>query len=549
MSPAVQQPAERRGSLVRGLQIGLRGRVTMAVALVGLLLSVVLSLTTVTVARNTLLTTREDALERQALDNSGTIRGGLDNAEAADLQTLLNSLPDGGVPSLIATGADGEPVSVSVDSRFGVDALPRALRDRVVQDRESGIMRFESDGEASVAVGIPLPDSDASYFEVNQIGDIQTAVRTLSLTLIVVTAIATLLAMALGFWASRYALLPLRRIGEAAESVALGQLDTRIDYDAYANDVDLAPLVANFNDMVSALQDRIDRDARFASDVSHELRSPLTTLNASIGVLMNNRDNLPERSQQALDLLDLDMRRFTQLVEDLLEISRFDAGAVRLELDDVQLVPTIEAAVRATSGPLVPVDADPDLDGVVVSCDKRRLMRILANFLDNAAKYADGATGVFVERCDTRTDGRTDGGQGGGQGGDGSDAAMGPTVRIAVEDHGSGVPDSERRRIFDRFNRGDQGGSRGTDMGVGLGLALAAEHARLQGGSVWVEDRHDGGQGARFVVELPLHDDRAPSTDDDRGDLAEVTREEADSFALTGELPAIRIDSTGERTP
>jgi signal transduction histidine kinase len=186
-----------------------------------------------------------------------------------------------------------------------------------------------------VAVGIPLPDSDASYFEVNQLDDIQTAVRTLSLTLIVVTALATLLAMALGFWASRYALSPLRRIGEAAESVALGQLDTRIDYEDYANDIDLAPLVANFNEMVSALSERIDRDARFASDVSHELRSPLTTLNASIGVLMNNRENLPERSQQALDLLDLDMQRFTQLVEDLLEISRFDAGAVRLELDDV----------------------------------------------------------------------------------------------------------------------------------------------------------------------------------------------------------------------
>jgi K+-sensing histidine kinase KdpD len=125
----------------------------------------------------------------------------------------------------------------------------------------------------------------------------------------------------------------------------------------------------------------------------------------------------------------------------------------------------------------------------------------------------------------------------------------GPTVRIAVEDEGPGVPEAERTRIFDRFNRGDQGGSRGTDMGVGLGLALAAEHARLQGGRVWVEDRHDGGQGARFVVELPLLTSVVPSRADERDDLASVTREEADSFALTGELPAIRIDSNGERTP
>jgi signal transduction histidine kinase len=524
---------------VRGLQIGLRGRVTLAVAAVGLLLSVVLSVTTVTVARNTLLATREDALARQALDNSETIRGGLENpvsADAADLQTLLSSLPDGGVPSLITTSDDGSPLPVSIDPRFGVDTLPPALLDRVVRDRESAIMRFESGGEALVAVGIPLPDSDASYFEVNQLDDIQAAVRSLSLTLILLTALATLLAMALGFWASRYALLPLRRIGEAAESVALGQLDTRIDYEDYANDIDLAPLVANFNEMVSALQERIDRDARFASDVSHELRSPLTTLNASIDVLMNNRDQLSERSQQALDLLDLDMQRFTQLVEDLLEISRFDAGAVRLELDDVVLVPTVEAAVRATSGDRIPVESDAALDGVVVSCDKRRLMRILANFVDNAAKYADGATAVFVERHDPD--------------GDETDPALdgGPTVRIAVEDEGPGVPEAERTRIFDRFNRGDQGGSRGTDMGVGLGLALAAEHARLQGGRVWVEDRHDGGQGARFVVELPLLADGAAGADDDWDDLASVSREEADSFALTGELPAIRIDSTGERS-
>jgi signal transduction histidine kinase len=110
------------------------------------------------------------------------------------------------------------------------------------------------------------------------------------------------------------------------------------------------------------------------------------------------------------------------------------------------------------------------------------------------------------------------------------------------------VPEAERARIFDRFNRGDQGGSRGTDMGVGLGLALAAEHARLQGGRVWVEERHDGGQGARFVVELPLVADQQDGPDDEL-DLASVTPEEAQSFALTGELPAIRVDANGERTP
>ena len=305
--------------------------------------------------------------------------------------------------------------------------------------------------------------------------------------------------MALGFWASRYALLPLRRIGEAAESVALGQLDTRIDYEDYANDVDLAPLVANFNEMVSALQERIDRDARFASDVSHELRSPLTTLNASIEVLVNNRENLPgavpagagpaQPGHAALHAAgrgparDLPVRR--------------RSGAPRARRRRCW-----SPRSRPRCGPprasRIPVESDAALDGVVVSCDKRRLMRILVNFVDNAAKYADGATGVYVERHEPDLDVP-------------DEVLEGPTVRIAVEDEGPGVPEAERTRIFDRFNRGDQGGSRGTDMGVGLGLALAAEHARLQGGRVWVEDRHDGGQGARFVVELPLLADGAPS--------------------------------------
>ena len=521
------------GASLAGFQIGLRGRITLAVALVGLLLSVVLSVTTITVARSTLLDTREDSLSLQALSNAEQFAQ-LPNALPTDLQTKLSSLPNVGYPSLIVDGSSAEePVIVSANPTYGVDVLPAELRRRVVEDRENSIMRFHSEGQPLLAVGVAVPDSDASYFEVNSLEDIDTAIRSLSLTLLIATALATVVAMSLGFWASRYALQPLRRIGEAAESVALGQLDTRIDYDDYATDIDLAPLVANFNEMVSALQERIDRDARFASDVSHELRSPLTTLNASIEVLLNNRDELSERSRQALDLLNLDMRRFTQLVEDLLEISRFDAGAVRLELDTVALVPTVEAAVRIVADADVPVESDPELAGVVISCDKRRLMRILANFLDNASKYADGATAVFVERAERGSD----------------DDSQAPMVEIAVEDAGSGVPEAERTRIFDRFNRGDQGGARGMDIGVGLGLALAAEHARLQGGRVWVEDRHDGGQGSRFVLELPLiepygGDDEYPSPQDD---LAAVTPEEAESFALTGELPAIRTDGSGER--
>jgi len=521
--------------LQRAIQVGLRARIVLAVAAVAMLLSVVLAVTTVAVTKNTLLTAREQALTTQALANAETISGALGSAETADLQTLLGSLPQGGSPLLLnapLTPDSGKrPTTVSVDARYGIDSLPAEFLSSVVQDRNNAVMRFRYDQESLLVVGVALPNSAASYFQINQLGDIDTAIRSLSLRTAIAALLTTLVAVGLGYWASKYTLRPLNRIRDAAESVALGQLDTRIEYADYAADPDLAPLVANFNDMVSALQERINRDARFASDVSHELRSPLTTLNASIEVLQNARELLPERSQQALDLLSLDMGRFTQLVEDLLEISRFDAGAVRLELDAVALVPTVEAAVRMVANTSVPVEADPALTDVVIACDKRRLMRILANFFDNARKYADGATSVTVELHQPDHLGII---------------LSPPTVRISVEDSGPGVPEAEREKIFDRFNRGDQGGSRGIDLGVGLGLALAAEHARLQGGSVWVEERHDGAQGSRFVLELPMIE---PLEADDPEDLAAVTPKEAETFALTGQMPAIRLDEASEPTP
>jgi signal transduction histidine kinase len=232
--------------------------------------------------------------------------------------------------------------------------------------------------------------------------------------------------------------------------------------------------------MAQALQTRIERDARFASDVSHELRSPLMTLSASVEVMDARREEMPERAQAALDLLAVEVGRFSQLVEDLLEISRYDAGAVRLELDEVRLAEFVMQAVAATSeGRTVPVELDSELAGVVAQADKRRLMRVIANLLDNARKYGDGATGVSLRRVD-----------------DG--------VQIAVEDEGPGVPEDERGVIFERFARGGGAGRRGSGEGVGLGLALVAEHVRLHGGQVWVEGRLDGREGARFVIELPV---------------------------------------------
>lgn len=477
---------------------GLRARITLTFGVGALLVSLVLILTSVVFIRRNLLDQRERLVAERAEINAGVVADKVGNPEV-DPQTLFGSLSTAGKPSvLVRDAASGSYLPFSVDTRYGATSLPTKLTDRVLQDRVPAVMRFSRDGETLLAVGVPLRGEDGAYFEVNQLSDIENALGALTIPLLAAAVITATVGATLGWYAARRVLRPLADIAEVATSISEGQLDARLAYAEWADDPDLAPIVASFNEMVAALEHRIERDARFASDVSHELRSPLTTLGASVQVLLNSRDQLPERAQLALDLLDSDLTRFTQLVEDLLEISRFDAGAVRLELEEVTILETVRQAVRALSrtsdGPEgIPVIAADDLEGLILMCDKRRLVRVLANFLDNARKYGEGATAVIVER---------------GPAPDPEDAlgddAPEETIRIIVEDAGPGVPESERERIFDRFNRGDQGGSRGRDLGVGLGLALAAEHAALHGGRVWVEPRLDGASGSRFVLEVPL---------------------------------------------
>jgi two-component system, OmpR family, sensor histidine kinase MtrB len=249
--------------------------------------------------------------------------------------------------------------------------------------------------------------------------------------------------------------------------------------------------------MAAALQLRVERDARFASDVSHELRSPLMTLSASIEVLQARRDDMPERAATALDLLVADVARFQNLVEDLLEISRFDAGAVRLVREDLLVAEFVRQAVSVSSVRDAPVKVSEKAESLLIKADKRRLARVVANLIDNARIHGAPATGadddptfgVEVEVSEPP--------------GDPDPVAH---VWISVSDHGPGVPREERPFVFERFSRGGGAGRRGSMEGAGLGLALVDEHVRLHGGRVWVEDRVDGEPGARFIIELPAEE-------------------------------------------
>ncbi len=272
----------------------------------------------------------------------------------------------------------------------------------------------------------------------------------------------------------------------AAVAIAGGQLDTRLP--ETADDPDLAGLTASFNMMVDQLQERIEREARFTSDVSHELRSPLTTLSASLEVLETQPDELSERSRQALALLGDDLRRFQRMVGDLLEISRSDTGSTDVFLEEVAVEELVRRSV-ANAAHLLPLGMDVPVVRVVpaatelhVDVDKRRFERVVANLMENASYYAGGATMVQV----------TPGPETGGERG---------TVRIEIDDRGPGIPETERPKVFERFYRGPASGRRGTGTGTGLGLALVAEHIRLMDGKVWVGEAEGG--GAKFVIELP----------------------------------------------
>ncbi len=453
-------------------RLGLRARLIFAFALGALILSIMLAGVTYGLVRENVLRQRETAATQQAFNNARVMRDALRTARG-DRSSVLQSLQIAGSRPVLYHRNEW----IGIDIETGQYDLPRELRTAVISDGEVARMRYVLRGETRLAVGVPIPAVEAAYFEIVSLQEVDDTLDSLTVALLLAALVTTVAGAGIGAWASRRVLRPLAEVSGAAAAIASGHLDTRLED---LSDPDLAELVESFNHMARALEERIERDARFASDVSHELRSPLTTLSASIEVLQGRRADMPERAQAALDLLVADVQRFQSMVEDLLEISRFDAGAARLDVEPVRIGELVLHAIGTAGAGDVPIELAEDADDLVVPADKRRLVRVLANLLDNAERHAGGATRIAVDRID------------GG-------------VRIAVEDAGPGVDPEDRERVFERFSRGSAAGRRGSGGGdgVGLGLALVREHIALHGGTVRVEDRPDGQRGARFVIELP----------------------------------------------
>ncbi|CAN5702910.1 HAMP domain-containing sensor histidine kinase [soil metagenome] len=458
-----------------GTTLGLRARILAAFTLGALVLSAILAAVTYGLVRESLVRQREAVSTNQAYLNARYLRDRLRSA-GTDVSNSIDALETtGGTPVLLREGAWFAPLGIDEDD------LPPALRAAVASGQPAR-MRFPIEGQTQLAVGVPLPAVSSAYFEVTSFEELESTLNSLGISLLSAALVTTVAGAALGFSVSRRVLRPLAHVSAAAVAIAGGRLDTRV---ANIDDADLGTLVTSFNDMAGALQERIERDARFASDVSHELRSPLTTLTASISVLEGQRGDMPERARAALDLLVADVNRLSTMVEDLLEISRFDAGAARLHLEEVRISELVMHAITAATDDDIPLAVGADAVDCIVQADKRRLVRVIANLIGNAESHGGGAVGMGIVVVDNQ-------------------------VRIWVEDAGPGVDDADRERIFERFFRGAAAGSRGRGDGVGLGLALVHEHLVLHGGRVWVEPREHGQAGARFVVELPVAN-RAPA--------------------------------------
>jgi two-component system, OmpR family, sensor histidine kinase MtrB len=478
-----EQAAARRRIKLRPL--GLRRRLLLILSLGSMGLSIFLAVTTYGLTRSNVVTQRDEASVEATRRNAQLVTSSL-RGNPPNVQDALDALRGFGVqrpliwyrPSQDWYGGTG---------RFQATVLPEELVERVVTDAIPARMIIDVAGEANLVVGWPLPDLGA-YFEFFSLADLNSTLGSVRLALILAGVITTGLGVMVGVFAAQRSVRPLGAAAQAAKSFASGRLDTRLEV---TEDPDLSVLADSFNEMAAALQQRVERDARFASDVSHELRSPLMTLSASVEVMEARRDEMPERARAALDLLSSDVTRFKGLVEDLLEISRFDAGAVRLHLEELLVAEFVRNAVAISSVPTARMTTTQRSESLLIEGDRRRLARVIANLLDNARVHGgvadSGEVTISVQEI-TDSDGDV------------------YRVQIAVEDCGSGVPVEERSLVFARFARGGSAGRRSSSDGAGLGLALVDEHIRLHGGKVWVEDRLDGSAGARFVIELPAQE-------------------------------------------
>ena len=418
---------------------------------------------------------------------------------ASDVQRLLQDVATAqgsggaGEREVFLLRAPGESSADSVGNAASARGLiplvtPELQRATAEGGQHWQSVAWEVDGrvEPAVMIGQDVDVPFAGTYQLFFLYSLQAEQERLDFLLSTLAAAAAALVVLLGgmtWLVTRQAVRPVRRAAEVAERLADGHLAERMP--VHGED-EMATLASSFNEMAASLQDQIRRmeelsalQRRFVSDVSHELRTPLTTIRMAGEVIHASRDDFDPAVKRSAELLATQLDRFEDLLADLLEISRFDAGAAVLDADSRDVRDVVLAAVEHTF-PLAArrgswLSVDLAQTECVADIDPRRVERVLRNLLVNAVEHAEGSAVEITVGADRYA------------------------VAVTVRDHGVGMTADEALHVFDRFWRADPARAR-TTGGTGLGLAIARGLVDAQGGDIWIEPP----PGGRIAFELPV---------------------------------------------
>ena len=447
--------------------MSLRRRLTIAFMLAVGVSAAALAVGSYVVVRHNLLSDSVTSAEKQARRN------------LAIAPTYLGQGPDALLAAYARNQADfltagirrGRPFASSF--KASAQEVPPGLRS-LVRRGDLAYERKQIGGTNYLIVGGPAGSGTELYYFFSE-DDLRHELALLRNILAAGVAILVLLAGFAGALLARRTLRPVGRASEAAHSLAEGLLETRLPVEGRD---EFGVWAQSFNEMAGALEAKIAdlsaaqaRERRFTADVAHELRTPLTALVGETSLLAEHLDRMPAESRRPAELLIADVARLRRLVDDLLEISRLDAGAESVHAEPVDLKALVGATIesRGWNG-RVRLDGE----GLSLTSDPRRLERIVANLLDNALEHGGENVAIAIGRD-------------------------GETAAVEIADDGPGIPPEHLPHIFERFYKADEARSGG---GTGLGLAIARENALLLGGEIDVSSAP--GEGARFTLRLPV---------------------------------------------
>ncbi|HEX4814293.1 MAG TPA: MtrAB system histidine kinase MtrB [Nonomuraea sp.] len=409
-------------------------------------------------------------------------------------------------------------------------ALDRSIRNYDVDRPVGSIDRIAFAGQSQprltyVVGGVVQPFSGETYevyhfFPLNEEEELLSNVR---LAIVVVGLGLVLLLAAIAYLVARQVVTPVRLAREAAERLAAGKLDERLKV---RGEDDLARLANSFNEMAANLALKIHQleelsqvQRQFVSDVSHELRTPLTTVRMAADLLYDAREDFDPMAARSAELMQAQLERFESMLADLLEISRYDAGAATLDLEPTDVTKVVLRAIEDSEALAERHGTRFELrlphEPCMAEIDNRRVERVLRNLLFNAIEHGEGREIVVTVGADR------------------------DAVAVAVRDHGIGLKPGEETMVFDRFWRADPSRAR-TIGGTGLGLAISREDATLHGG--WLQAWGQPGEGSQFRLTLP----RAAGADLKGSPLSLVPPEIEMRRTWRGAMTPVLLPATGD---